>query len=74
MGQSLYDGSAAARAIYDEANQILGWDLAQISFNGPEAELTQTKICQPALFVHGLAVHAILRERGYCLKLNSRWV
>ncbi len=64
MGQSLYDGSAAARAIYDEANQILGWDLAQISFNGPEAELTQTKICQPALFVHGLAVHAVLRERG----------
>lgn len=40
MGQSLYDGSAAARAIYDEANQILGWDLAQISFNGPEADFS----------------------------------
>ena len=64
MGKSLYDGSAAARALYDQAKLVLGWDLAQISFNGPEAELTQTKICQPALFVHGLAVQAVLREKG----------
>ncbi|NBR09406.1 MAG: ACP S-malonyltransferase, partial [Opitutaceae bacterium] len=37
MGKSLYDGSAAARALYDQAKLVLGWDLAQISFNGPEA-------------------------------------
>ena len=64
MGKSLPEGSAAARALYDEANQILGWDLAGISFAGPESELTQTKVCQPALFVHGLAVVAALREQG----------
>ncbi len=64
MGKSLYAGSPAARAHYDEANQILGWDLRQISFEGPEAELTQTRVCQPALFVHGLAVVAALREQG----------
>ena len=64
MGKSLCDGSAAARALYDEANQVLGWDLRAVSFAGPEAELTQTRICQPALFVHGLAVLAVLRERG----------
>jgi [acyl-carrier-protein] S-malonyltransferase len=64
MGKSLYDGSAAARALYDEANRVLGWDLKQLSFEGPEAELTQTKVCQPALFVHGLAVLAVLKERG----------
>ena len=64
MGKSLYENSATARALYDEANRILGWDLAKISFEGPEAELTQTKVCQPALFVHGLAVHAILKEQG----------
>lgn len=64
MGQSLYDGSAAARALYDEANRVLGWDLAKLSFEGPETELTQTKVCQPALFVHGLAVLAALKERG----------
>ncbi len=64
MGRSLYDGSAAARALFDEANHLLGWDLKQISFEGPELELTQTKVCQPALFVHGLAVLAALREKG----------
>ncbi len=64
MGKSLYDGSAAARAIYDQANQVLGWDLKKLSFEGPEADLTQTKVCQPALFVHGSAVLAALKERG----------
>lgn len=64
MGKSLYDGSAAARALYDEANQVLSWDLKKNSFDGPDGELTQTKVCQPALFVHGLAVLAALREAG----------
>ena len=64
MGRSLYDASAAVRALYDEANAVLGWDLTRISFEGPEVELTQTKVCQPALFVHGLAVVAALREQG----------
>lgn len=64
MGKSLSDGSAAARALYDEANSILGWDLKQICFVGPETDLTQTKVCQPALFVHGLAMVAALREAG----------
>ena len=64
MGRSLRDQSAAARALYVEANEVLGWDLQQISFDGPETELTQTKFCQPALFVHGLALLAALREAG----------
>jgi [acyl-carrier-protein] S-malonyltransferase len=64
MGKSLYENSAAARTLYDEANRVLGWDLTKISFEGPDAELTQTKVCQPALFVHGLALHAALKEQG----------
>ncbi len=64
MGKSLYEGSAAARALYDEANTVLGWDLKKICFEGPDTELTQTKVCQPALFVHGLAVVAALRAAG----------
>lgn len=64
MGRSLYENSPAARALYDEANRVLGWDLAKICFEGPETELTQTKVCQPALFVHGLALLAVLREHG----------
>src|SRR5438552_1373862 len=64
MEQSLYDGRPAAQALYDEADRILGWSLTTISFSGPEAELTQTKICQPALYVHGLAMLAALQEKG----------
>jgi [acyl-carrier-protein] S-malonyltransferase len=64
MGKSLCESSPAARALYDEAGRVLGWDLAKVSFEGPEAELTETRVCQPALFVHGLALAAALRERG----------
>jgi len=64
MGKSLCAGSASARALYEEANRVLGWDLVRICFEGPDAELTQTRVCQPALFVHGLAVLAIIRDRG----------
>jgi len=64
MGRSLYENSAAARALYDEADRVLGWELTRVSFEGPETELTQTRVCQPALFVHGLALLAILRAQG----------
>ncbi len=64
MGKSLCEQSAAARTLYDQANSVLGWDLKKLSFEGPEAELTQTKVCQPALFVHGLALLGALREAG----------
>jgi len=64
MGKSLYDQSAAARAVFDEADRVLGWSLTKICFEGPDTELTQTKVCQPALFVHGLAVMAALKEQN----------
>lgn len=64
MGKSLYEGSPAARSLYDEADRVLGWSLTKVSFEGPDAELTQTKVCQPALYVHGLAMLATLREKG----------
>lgn len=64
MGRSLCSGSPAARALYAEADGILGWDLSRLSAEGPEAELTETRVCQPALYVHGLAMLAALREAG----------
>ena len=62
MGNSLVASSPAAQALYNEANAVLGWSLTRVSFEGPEAELTQTKVCQPALYVHGLALLAALKE------------
>ncbi len=64
MGKSLCDAFSSARALYERAGEILGWDLAKVSFEGPEEALTETKVCQPALFVHGYAIQAILREQG----------
>jgi [acyl-carrier-protein] S-malonyltransferase len=64
MGSSLHEASAGARTLYGQASAVLGWDLAKVSFEGPEAELTQTRVCQPALFVHGLALVEALREQG----------
>jgi len=64
MGKTLFEASGAAQALYAEAGRVLGWDLARVSFEGPESELTQTRTCQPALFVHGLALLAALGEKG----------
>lgn len=64
MGRSLYEQSPAARARFDEADRVLGWSVSKVCFEGPEAELTQTKVCQPALFVHGLALLDALKEQG----------
>ncbi|MGB0290519.1 MAG: [acyl-carrier-protein] S-malonyltransferase, partial [Opitutales bacterium] len=50
--------------LYDTANEVLGWDLKGISFGGPEEQLRSTKVCQPALYVHGYVVYALLKERG----------
>jgi [acyl-carrier-protein] S-malonyltransferase len=64
MGKSLCEKYPAAAALYDHANDILGWDLKLLSFEGDEWELTETRVCQPALFVHGMAVVAVLEEKG----------
>lgn len=61
MGKDLVEKYPAAREIFSQADQILGRDLSKICFEGPKEELTQTKNCQPALFVHGLACLAALR-------------
>jgi len=63
MGHSLSENSAAARKLFEEANEVLGWDLRKACFEGPADVLTETRVCQPALFVHGLAVCAALSRK-----------
>jgi [acyl-carrier-protein] S-malonyltransferase len=60
MGRDLYDRHPEARALFEEANEILGEDLARICFEGPEEELRRTRNTQPALFVHSLAALRVL--------------
>lgn len=64
MGKSLYEGSSLAKAVYAEADRVLGWSISRVSFEGPEAELTLTRVCQPALYVMGYAIFRILQEEG----------
>lgn len=64
MGRSLCENSKTAEALYDEANEVLAWDLKKISFEGPDEALTETKVCQPALYVQGYAIYALLKEQG----------
>jgi [acyl-carrier-protein] S-malonyltransferase len=61
MGKDLAAKYPAAAEIFRQADTILGHPLSQIAFEGPDTDLTQTKHCQPALFVHGLATLAALR-------------
>ena len=51
MGQDLAEKFPAARAWFDRANAALGYDLAAICFQGPEAELTKTENAQPGIFL-----------------------
>ncbi|GHB98922.1 ACP S-malonyltransferase [Cerasicoccus arenae] len=64
MGKTLCENSAAAQKVFDQANDVLGWDLKSACFDGPAETLTETRVCQPALYVHGVAVVETLRERG----------
>ncbi len=64
MGRDIYGAFPAVRKIYDQAVDLLGFDLRRISFEGPDDELKQTQITQPALFVHSLALDMLAKERG----------
>ena len=55
MGRSLYDQLPAARALFDQANAVLGYDLTTICFEDPDGVLDSTVYSQPALFVSSLA-------------------
>ena len=62
MGKDLYDSNIAARDLFEYANQILGFRITDIMFNGTEEELKQTRVTQPAIFLHSVIKAIILGE------------
>ncbi len=54
MGKDLYDNNALAKDLFDKANDILGYKITDIMFNGTDEELKQTKVTQPAVFLHSV--------------------
>jgi len=63
MGLDIYTQFASARQVFDRADELLGFSLSQLIFEGPEQDLLQTKNSQVAIFVTSMALLAVLRER-----------
>lgn len=57
MGKELYESDEHSKALFDKANEVLGYKLSEVMFNGTAEELKETKVTQPALFVHALATY-----------------
>ena len=62
MGKDLYEHSDLAKSMFQKANEILGFDIQKIMFEGSEDELKQTKVTQPAIFLHSTILAACLGE------------
>jgi [acyl-carrier-protein] S-malonyltransferase len=56
MGKDLYESNAEAKTLFEQANEILGFRISDIMFNGTEDELKQTKVTQPAIFIHSVVL------------------
>lgn len=57
MGKNLYESNATAKELFEKANEILGFRISDIMFSGTEEELKQTKVTQPAVFLHSVIVY-----------------
>ena len=55
MGKDLYEKSDTAKALFGKANEILGFDITDLMFNGTDEQLLQTKVTQPCIFIHSVA-------------------
>jgi [acyl-carrier-protein] S-malonyltransferase len=64
MGRDYAEAHPEARAIYDEANSVLGVDLAELCFEGPEDQLNQTDVAQPAIFATSVACYHAAKASG----------
>ena len=62
MGKDLYESNAQAKSLFEKANEILGFRISDTMFSGTEEELKQTKITQPAIFLHSVILAATLGE------------
>ncbi len=63
MGKDLYDTYPEIKELYLRANEILGYDISQVSFEGPEDKLKQTYITQPAILIHSVAATKLVQGK-----------
>ena len=60
MGKDLYDASAEAKVLFEQANDILGFSITEVMFSGSDEDLKQTKVTQPAIFLHSVIMVKVL--------------
>jgi len=71
MGKDLALAFPVAADLFSKADSILGYSLSKIAFEGPSEELTKTSVCQPALYTHGLAALAVLKQKFPALSIDA---
>ena len=62
MGKDLYESSTEAKQLFEKANEILGFEITKIMFEGSDEELKQTKVTQPAVFLHSVILAKVLGD------------
>jgi len=62
MGKSLYDNNEVAKELFEHANDILGFKISDLLFNGSEADLKQTNVTQPAIFIHSVVAYKTIER------------
>lgn len=62
MGKDLYESSPAARAVFDKASEVLGFDIVSIMFEGSDEQLRETSVTQPSIFIHSVAAARALDD------------
>ena len=62
MGKELYDNSTVAKELFEQANSILGFSITDIMFDGTPEQLKETKVTQPAIFLHSVILSKVLGE------------
>ena len=62
MGKDLYDKYPVCKNVFDRADEVIGWSISGVSFNGPAEKLTETRACQPAIFTMSVACLEVFRK------------
>jgi [acyl-carrier-protein] S-malonyltransferase len=62
MGKGLFEQSPVARDLYRQADDLMGYSLSKVCFEGPEEELKQTRVTQPAIFLHSIILSRLLEQ------------
>ena len=72
MGKDLYDNQPAAKALFEQANEILGFRITDLMFAGTDEDLRQTKVTQPAIFLHSVIL-AKTMGADFCRNILINW-